>query len=253
MGKALLRAAPGFAQLTITGAIVRPDSPHLGKDAGEHAGLPRSGLQLTADIAAALAQADVAIDFSRPEASLVNVQACRQARKPLLFGTTGYDQEIRGVLSVAASEIPVLIAPNTSLGVTVLTELVRMAARALPADFDIEIIEAHHRKKLDAPSGTAKALRTAACEGRGQPPPAAERIFRHGERPQEEIWISVVRAGDIVGEHTVLLAGEGEQVQLMHRATDRAVFAKGALRAALWLAWQHAGSYSMRDLLPPNQ
>jgi 4-hydroxy-tetrahydrodipicolinate reductase len=152
------------------------------------------------------------------------------------------------LFDAAAADIPLLIAPNTSIGVTLLLELTRMAAKALPTDFDIEIVEAHHRMKKDAPSGTALALGKAAAEGRGVEDKGAL-TNRSGERRQGDIGYAVIRGGDIVGDHTVLFAGAGEQITLGHRATDRAVFARGAVRASLWLARQSPGRYNMRDFL----
>jgi 4-hydroxy-tetrahydrodipicolinate reductase len=189
-----------------------------------------------------------------------------------LIGTTGFDGALGPVLDVAAGDIPLLVAPNTSLGVTLLLELVRAAAGSLGPDFDIEIIEAHHRMKKDAPSGTALALGRAAEEGRAavekrealaaqagaggsagwaDHPAAKPTVLtdRSGLRREGDIGYAVVRGGDVVGEHSVLFAGKGEQVTLGHRATDRDIFARGALRAALWLAGQHPGRYVMRDVL----
>jgi 4-hydroxy-tetrahydrodipicolinate reductase len=261
MGRALVRAASELHdQLAITGAIASTSSDSLGRDAGELAGVGRLDVPVTDDVAAALARADVVIDFSQPHATSSNLAVCRAARKPLLIGTTGFAADLTSEFDAAAKEIPLLVAPNTSIGVTLLTELTRMAARALPPDFDIEIVEAHHRMKKDAPSGTALALGKAAREGRSQADAAAQAgasgarsgagwFDRTGERTPGSIGYAVIRGGDIVGDHTVLFAGTGEQVTLGHRATDRAVFARGALRAALWLAGRPPGRYFMRDFI----
>jgi 4-hydroxy-tetrahydrodipicolinate reductase len=257
MGRALVRAActastPERDALRITGTIASPNSSSLGRDAGEIAGVDRLGLQVSADLPAALAQADVAIDFSESGATGANLAACRAARKPLLIGTTGYANDVAMTFAEAARDIPLLVAPNTSVGVTLLIELVRTAAKALPLDFDVEILEAHHRLKVDAPSGTALALGRAANEARGRPDTLVAKDVlanRAGPRGKGDIGFAVVRAGDIVGEHTVMFAGEGEQLSLTHRATDRAIFAKGALQAGLWLAGQPPGRYHMRDFL----
>jgi len=268
MGLALVRAAAESKDISITAAVASPDSAALGKDAGELAAVGRLGVTVTSDLAAALAQADVAIDFSNASATQSNLAACLQARKPLLIGTTGFTPGAE--FEAAAREIPLLVAPNTSLGVTVLIELVRQAAAALPLSFDIEIIEAHHRMKKDAPSGTAIALGQAAAEGRGQTlhgiggalqvsqgdaPRQGEvarqgNAVRQGNAPRQgsEIGFAVVRGGDIVGAHDVLFAGLGESLTLSHRATDRAIFARGALRAAVWLQSRAPGQYFMRDL-----
>jgi 4-hydroxy-tetrahydrodipicolinate reductase len=279
MGRALIRAVaevPG--ELRLCGAVASTTSNSLGEDAGELAGIGRLDVGVTDDLAAALARAEIVIDFSQPHTTRSNLMVCRAARKPLLIGTTGFPAELTSVFDEAAKEIPLLVAPNTSIGVTLLLELTRMAAKALPADFDIEIVEAHHRMKKDAPSGTALALGKAAAAGRGEAGvggagsaggtastrasaadtasaaiagagPATISTDRSGERRQGDIGYAVIRGGDIVGDHTVLFAGTGEQITLGHRATDRAIFARGAVRAALWLAAQPAGRYIMRDFL----
>ncbi len=263
MGQALLRAFSEFPGLRVTGAVASHLSSWLGRDVGELSGTKRVGIRVTADLAGALALADVAIDFSHHAVTRANLEACRTARKPLVICTTGFGPELAPALEGAAREIPLLLAPNTSLGVTVLMELVRAAAKALPAEFDIEIVEAHHRLKVDAPSGTALALGRAVTQGRTTAPHAGTatravamgRAFdsgtrtRAGVRCDNEIGYAVVRGGDIVGQHTVLFVGQGEQLILEHRATDRILFARGALRAALWLANQPVGHYAMRDVL----
>jgi 4-hydroxy-tetrahydrodipicolinate reductase len=253
MGHALVRAAGELPAVRIAAAVASAASANLGRDAGVLAGLEPLGVQVTSDLPAALRTADVAVDFSQPQATRANIAACRAARKPLLIGTTGFPTELIGPeLDAAASEIPLLIAPNTSLGVALLTELVRKAAQALPAEFDVEIIEAHHRLKRDAPSGTALALGRAAAEGRGLAPATAlsgGSGGRNGPRKPGEIGFAVIRGGDIVGEHTVLFAGSGEELRLSHRAGDRAIFARGALRAALWLRSRPPGRYGMSDII----
>ena len=249
MGRALIRAAVEIPdELRVCGAVVSTTSKSLGQDAGELAGIGRLDLRVTDDLAAALARAEIVIDFSQPHATRSNLAVCRAARKPLVIGTTGFPAELTSLFDAAAAEIPLLVAPNTSIGVTLLLELTRMAAKALPADFDIEIVEAHHRMKKDAPSGTALALGKAAAEGRGAQQ-AGSSTDRSGERHQGDIGYAVIRGGDIVGDHTVLFAGTGEQITLGHRATDRAIFARGAVRASLWLARQSPGRYNMRDFL----
>lgn len=257
MGRAIARAASEVPEkLAITGAIASTTSESLGRDAGELAGIGPIGVRVTDDLAAALARADVVVDFSQPQATRSNLTVCRSARKPLLIGTTGFSAELAPLFDAAATEIPLLVAPNTSIGVTLLTELTRIAAQSLPPDFDIEIVEAHHRMKKDAPSGTALALGKAAAQGRGIPESVVMQAAgrdqlpnRGGERRQGDLGFAVIRGGDIVGDHTVLFAGTGEQVTLGHRATDRAVFARGAVRAALWLASQSPGRYFMRDFI----
>lgn len=206
---------------------------------------------ISTDLDSALRGADVMIDFSSPSSTVANLAACVRHGVAALVGTTGLSDEAERAASEASARIPVLVAANTSLGVTLLIELVRQAARALPADFDIEITEGHHRHKRDAPSGTALALGRAAADGRGQPFDVVRGTAREGEAPRKagEIGFSVIRAGDLVGDHLVLFAGEGERVTLGHQATDRAIFARGALKAASWLAGRAPGRYQMVDVL----
>jgi 4-hydroxy-tetrahydrodipicolinate reductase len=251
MGQALVRvASESTSIMSIAAAVASPKSTALGKDAGELAGIGKSGVLVTADLADALSRADVAIDFSNATATQSNLTACRNARKPLLIGTTGFSPDLTKAFEAASKDIPLLVAPNTSVGVTLLIELVRQAAAALPSEFDIEIVEAHHRMKRDAPSGTALALGKAAAEGRGQAFDTADTAVRRegAARQGGEIGFAVVRGGDIVGEHSVMFAGTGESLTLSHRATDRAIFARGALQAAAWLQSRSPGRYFMRDL-----
>jgi len=251
MGQALLRAAPAFPQLLITGAVASSASLALGRDAGEVAGLAPTNLAVTSDLPGALADADVAIDFSHADATAANVAACRAAAKPLLIGTTGLDTALEPAINAAAGEIALMVAANTSIAVALLTELVRQSAATLPTTFDIDVLEIHHRGKRDAPSGTALALGRAAAGARGLPsgiaPPAAGAAAQG--RPEGQIGVTSVRAGDTVGEHTVLFSGPGEQLSLTHRASDREIFARGALTAALWLRSQPPGHYGMRDFI----
>ena len=251
MGCALVRAASETPDIRVTGAVASPNNTALGRDAGELAGVGSIGVPVTTDLASAAASADVVIDFSRGNTTAANLAACRTARKALLIGTTGYATELD--FESAAREIPLLVAPNTSVGVTLLIELVRQAAQSLPPTFDIEVIEAHHRTKRDAPSGTALALGNAAAAGRrgtGQSVTRKETESPRTEARREgDIGFAVIRGGDIVGEHSVLFAGAGERVSLSHSATDRGIFARGALQAARWLASQPPGRYFMRDIL----
>jgi len=253
MGQALLRAAPGFPQLIITGAIASAGSLALGRDAGEVAGLGvAANLPVTADLVASLARADVAIDFSHAAATGATLAACRAARKPLLLGTTGFGAELEAQFEAAAGDIALLVAANTSIGVAVLLELTRRAAQTLPRNFDIDILDMHHRTKQDAPSGTALALARAAAEARGSSVEGvalAPAAALPSPRAEGEIRFAAVRAGDIVGAHTVLFSGTGEELSLTHRAGDRGIFARGALAAALWLASRPPGRYGMADFI----
>ncbi len=239
MGRAILAVAGEFPELALIAAIASKQSAVLGRDSGVVAGTAPNRVLITSDLSQVLKRAHVVIDFSGPAASAANLAACRAAGKPLLLGSTGYGAQLESDLAAAAAHIPLLIAPNTSLGVTLLLELARAAARALPG-FDADITETHHREKRDAPSGTALALADAVREGHAQ---------AHTGAAGGEIPISSVREGEVVGEHRVRFSGAGEELFLAHRATDRAIFARGALAAALWLAPQPAGRYAMRDLL----
>jgi len=251
MGLAITRAALEVGDVMFVGAIDREGAPAVGRDLGELAGLPAIGTRITTDLSAVLADAQVVIDFSSASATSANLAICAEAGVPIVVGTTGLDTDTHAAADRAAERIPVLIAANTSLGVTLLLELVRQAARSLPTDFDIEIIESHHRHKQDAPSGTALALGKAAADGRGIAF-ERERIRHHAEggaRPSGEIGYAVVRGGDVVGDHTVAFLGAGERVLLSHQATDRAIFARGALRAAKFLSEQMPGRYEMGDVI----
>jgi 4-hydroxy-tetrahydrodipicolinate reductase len=203
------------------------------------------------DLPATLAGVQVVIDFSRPELSLRALDACRAARVPIVIGTTGHGAEFESRVTAAARDTAILVAANTSIGVAVARELVRLASRTLPEGFDIEIVEAHHKHKLDAPSGTALALAESAAEGRGLDTGTRVVSGRTGQgaRRDGEIGIASIRAGDIVGSHTVWFAGPGERLTITHEATDRAIFARGAIQAAAWLATQNPGRYSMSNVL----
>jgi 4-hydroxy-tetrahydrodipicolinate reductase len=250
MGQALVRAGRETNAIRIVGAVASENSRYIGRDIGQLADQTTIGAAVTSDLRSALASCDVAIDFSQPEATAANLMACRAASKPMLIGTTGYPAELTSEFVKAGRDIPLLIAPNTSMGVSLLIELVRACARALPSDFDIEIIEAHHRNKKDAPSGTALALGRTAAKARGHDLTEVAVTNRADGAPRVEgdIGFSVIRGGDIIGEHTVLFTAPGEQITLAHRATDRTIFARGALRAAAWLAVQPVGLYGMQDV-----
>ena len=256
MGHALVRAAGERSDIKISVAVASRGSRSVGQDAGELAGVGKIGVAVTDDLAKALADCDVAIDFSNGSATAGNLAACRAAHRAVLVGTTGYPAaELASQFDAAAREIALLVASNTSVGITLLEALVRTAARALPPTFDIEISEAHHRTKRDAPSGTALTLGEAAAAGRrggkglSSEELAAARARPPGPRREGDIGFAVVRGGDIVGEHSVLFAGPGERITLSHSATDRAVFARGALAAARWLAERPPGRFSMRDFI----
>jgi 4-hydroxy-tetrahydrodipicolinate reductase len=251
MGTAIARVASATRDIEIVAAIASASSKSAGADLGEVAGIKPLGVTVQTAISPQYPGAQVVIDFSRPDLSSRALDVCRAARLPILIGTTGHAAEFDARVAAAAREIPVLVAPNTSIGVAVLQELVRLAARALPSEYDIEISEAHHKHKLDAPSGTALALAQSAARGRGLDPVKDVASGRTGQsaRRAGEIGIASLRAGDIVGSHTVLLAGPGERITLGHEATDRSIFAQGAVRAASWLVGQSPGRYAMADVL----
>jgi 4-hydroxy-tetrahydrodipicolinate reductase len=250
MGQAILRAAGMRPDVRISAAIAPATSADLGADAGTLAGAAPLGVAVTSDLQAALAGCDVVMDFSRASATAAHLAACRTAKKPLVLGTTGHGADLEGAFAAAAAEIPLLIAPNTSLAVAVLMDLAASAAHALGPEFDVEILECHHRTKADAPSGTALALGAAVATARGQKLSAVGVMNRNGgaARKPAEIGFASVRGGDAIGTHTVAFLGPGEELTLTHRATDRAVFARGALLAAVWLAGRPPGRYSMRDI-----
>ena len=251
MGRALLRLVLADPDMTLGAAIVSEHSGLTGEDAAQLVGLPPSGVRLTSQLGAALGAADVAVDFSSAASAETNLLECVAAAKPLLLGTTGFAHTLESQFGAAAGRIALLVAPNTSVGITMLLELVRTAAAGLSADFDIEIFEAHHRAKRDAPSGTALALGAAAAAARGlelQAARVSHEAATGAPRPGQ-IGFASLRAGDIVGEHQVWFAGPGERLSLSHQATDRAVFARGALKAAVWLAAQPPGRYFMRDFV----
>jgi 4-hydroxy-tetrahydrodipicolinate reductase len=251
MGQALARAAGERSDLRIAAAVDAPGGAYIGRDLGELAGAGRLGVSVTSDLSAALAQSDAALEFSHPSATATSLAACVAAGKPLLIGTTGHGAHLHHELERAARHIALLVAANTSIGVTLLIEVARRCAEALPLQFDVEIFEAHHRHKTDAPSGTALTLGQAVAEARGR---ALEEVgvrnrIGAGPRQEGEIGFAVMRGGDIVGEHSVVFAGNGEQLVLTHRATDRAVFARGALEAVVWLVRRSPGRYYMKDIL----
>ena len=250
MGQALLRAMRNDPTFRLCGAIASPASGRLGQDAATEG--PATGVMVTADPSAGIRGAAVAVDFSSSASVAAHARVCVEAGVPILLGATGFDAACRRELEQAARAIPVLIAPNTSVGVSVVAKLVSVAALGLGASYDVEILEAHHRMKRDAPSGTALALgeSVAAARGRSLNEVAAfDRSSASAPRVPGSIGFCSLRAGDVVGEHTVIFAADGERVEITHRATDRITFARGALRAAGWLVGQPAGLYGMQDVL----
>ncbi len=251
MGQCLIRALrepPSAWQLG--GALASAASTHLGEDAALEG--PATGVRITSEPLAALGDAAVAVDFSLPQGVAEHAEACLERRVALLVGATGLDGATRETLESAARTIPVLIAPNTSIGVAVITHLLEVAARALGESYEVEISEVHHRMKRDAPSGTALAWGEAIARARGARLAELAVFDRHGSggpRAPGSIGFASLRLGDVVGEHTAVMAADGERLELTHRAQDRMVFARGALAAAGWLLGRPAGLYGMRNVL----
>ncbi len=252
MGQMLVRTVMDSDEARLVGALERPGHDWLGDDIGERMGLGAAGVAVTDDPLEAMARAQAVIDFTAPAATVAFADIAAQARAVHVIGTTGLTEDDIARINRAARHATVIRAGNMSLGVNLLVQLTRKVAQALGEDYDIEVIEAHHRHKVDAPSGTALMLGQAAAEGRGVDLSKVSDSGRDGitgARQRGHIGFSAIRGGDIVGEHDVLFAGTGERVTLRHVATDRQVFARGALRAALWGQGRHPGAYSMADVL----
>ena len=255
MGQALIEATLEARDLALGAAIDLPRSADIGADAGERCGRS-TGVRVVSDIEAAIAVCDVLIDFTRPAGTLAHLAACANAGVAAVIGTTGFDEAGKSEIAARAGSVPVVFAPNMSVGVSVLAELVRRAAQLLGPAFDIEVVEMHHRLKVDAPSGTALALGEAAAAGAGvalRDHAVYAREGVTGERRPGTIGFATLRGGDVVGEHTVLFAGAGERLELTHRATSRRNFAVGALRAARFVAERRnrgeRGLFDMADVL----
>jgi 4-hydroxy-tetrahydrodipicolinate reductase len=251
MGHALLEAVTADADCTLCAAIDRPGSPLVGQDAGAAWGAA-SGVHVTDQPAVALRGAHALIDFTRPEATFGYLDDCAATGVPLVIGTTGFDDAGKARIAAAARQIPIVFAPNMSVGVNLLMKLAELAAQVLEDGYDIEIIEAHHRHKIDAPSGTALGLGQAVARAIKRDLASCAVYGREGvtgERDPKTIGFATVRGGDIVGDHTLLFAGIGERIELTHKASSRATFAQGALRAAKWLQGRAPGLYDMRDVL----
>lgn len=252
MGQMLIRQVTASARARLVACVEREGHPWIGRDVGEAMGGPATGVRVTDDPLAAFARAQAVIDFTAPAASVEFAALAAQARAVHVIGTTGLEPEHLHKLALAAHHAVIIRAGNMSLGVNLLVRLTQKVAQALDADWDIEVVEAHHRHKIDAPSGTALMLGQAAADGRGIALDAARVSGRDGmtgAREPGSIGFSAIRGGDIVGEHDVIFAAEGERIILRHVATDRAIFARGALRAALWGQSAKPGQYDMMDVL----
>jgi 4-hydroxy-tetrahydrodipicolinate reductase len=251
MGKTLLEAVAQAPDLHLHAALERPGSPHVGREAGELVG-GILGTRVTDDVAGALAGADVLIDFTRPEATLHHLEICRSRGVGLVIGTTGFDAAGKAAIAATAASVPVVFAPNMSVGVNLALRLLDTAARVLDQGFDIEIVEAHHRHKVDAPSGTALRMGEVVAAALGRDLKSCAVYGREGvtgERDASTIGFATVRGGDIVGDHTVMFAGVGERLEISHKASSRMTFALGALRAARFLAGRTSGLFDMQDVL----
>ncbi len=252
MGRTLVQAIDEASDLELGAALERSDSDFLGTDAGELAGVGRLNVAIGADIDAVLEAFDVLIDFTVPAATLVHAERCAAAGKALVIGTTGFDDAGLAQIRAAATQVPILMAPNMSVGVNLVFKLLQIAAETLGDSVDIEVIEAHHRHKIDAPSGTAVRMGEILAEATGRRLADVAVYGREGitgERKRETIGFETIRAGDIVGDHTVLFAGLGERIEITHRAHSRMNFAQGALRASRFLAGAQPGMYDMQGLL----
>ncbi len=252
MGRALVQAVVAGEGARLTAATVRPGSDFVGVDAGELAGVGRLGVSVSADLARITDQFDVLIDFTAPATTLEQVAVCRQYTKPVVIGTTGFDTGQTEVIAAAAADIPVVLSPNMSIGVNLCFKLLDTTARVLGETVDVEIFEAHHRHKKDAPSGTALRMGEVIADATGRKLAEVAVFGREGQtgaRERQTIGFATVRAGDVVGEHSVWFAGPGERIEISHKASGRMAFAQGAVRAAVWLADQPAGLFDMQDVL----
>ena len=252
MGLCLVKAAVLSENTEFSVAVSRAESAAIGKDAGELAGMANVDVTVVDDLASVVDQFDVLIDFTRPEPSMQYIEICRQAGKKLVIGTTGYSDKQKAVINAAAKDIAIVLAPNMSVGVNLSLKLLEMTAKVMGDYTDIEVIEAHHRHKVDAPSGTALRMGEVIADTLGRDLKDCAIYGREGdtgERDRKTIGFSTIRAGDIVGEHTVMFADEGERVEITHKATSRMTFANGAVRATVWLKDKENGLYDMQDVL----
>jgi 4-hydroxy-tetrahydrodipicolinate reductase len=251
MGRTLIECIGQAEDIRLAAALEQRGNPHLGRDAGQALGTV-SGVVISDDVASALAKSRVLIDFTCPEGTLVHLEFCRKQKVNAVIGTTGFTAQQTESITAASREIAILLSPNMSAGVNLVLKLVDVAARVLGDGYDVEIIEAHHRQKVDAPSGTALRIGEVIAEALGRALSDCAVYGRHGqtgERHPGTIGFATVRGGDIVGDHTALFAGRGERIEITHRASSRMTFAQGALRAARFIAQKDSGLFDMRDVL----
>jgi len=252
MGRTLIQAVTEAEGLAVAVATEQPDSSLLGADAGELAGMGRSGVEVGSDLEAVLDGFDVLIDFTAPAATMRHLELCRRGGNRMVIGTTGLDADQRAAIAGAGADMGIVFAPNMSVGVNLCFKLLDVAARVLGDQVDIEIIEAHHRHKVDAPSGTAIRMGEVVANALGRDLGEVAVYGREGHtgaRERKAIGFETIRAGDVVGEHTVWFASEGERVEIAHKASSRMTFASGAVRAARWIAGKEKGLYDMQDVL----
>lgn len=251
MGRMLIEATVQDPQARLVGALDREGSPSLGSDASAWLGRA-SGVSITSDLAQGLAEAQVLIDFTRPEGTMAHLAVCQRLGVAMVIGTTGFSEAQKAELAEAAKTLPVMMAPNMSVGVNVVMRLLDVAARALSQGYDIEVIETHHRHKVDAPSGTALAMGEVVAQALGRDLKTCAVYGREGvtgERDPSTIGFATIRGGDVIGDHTVLFAGTGERIEITHKSSSRSTYAQGSLRAAHFLAGRAPGLYSMNDVL----
>ena len=252
MGKTLIEACELADDANLAAAIERSGSSVIGVDAGELTGIGKKNVKVVDDIASVVEEMEVLIDFRTAAATLSNLEVCRKAKKRLVIGTTGLTDEDKQKIAKASGDIAIVFAPNMSVGVNLCLKLLDIAARVMNEDIDIEVIEAHHRYKVDSPSGTALAMGQVVADALGRDLKECAVYGREGqtgERDRNSIGFETIRAGDIVGEHTVMFAGIGERVEITHKASSRMTFAKGAVRAAKWLMSHDKGLFDMQDVL----
>ena len=254
MGQMLVEAIADAPDAQLTGALDRVGAPSLGSDAGAFSGTP-AGVAITSDLAVGLAKADYLIDFTRPEGTLAHLAYCAEHGIKMIIGTTGFDDAGKAAIKAAAGKTAILFAPNMSVGVNLTLKLLEMAAKSLAEGYDIEIVEAHHRHKVDAPSGTALRMGEVIADALGRDLKQCAVYGREGvtgARDPSTIGFATIRGGDIIGDHTVLFAGIGERIEISHKSSSRATYAQGALRAARFLADKATGLYDMQDVLALN-
>jgi 4-hydroxy-tetrahydrodipicolinate reductase len=255
MGRMLVETVLGASDLSLHAALEQAGHDQIGKDAGELIG-SRCGIAIASDVEQAVQGADVLIDFTRPEGTLAHLAVCRRLGVKMVIGTTGFEEQQKAAIAAAGQEIAIVFAPNMSVGVNVTLRLLAMATQALGEGYDVEIVEAHHKHKVDAPSGTALEMGEVIAQAMGRSLGECAVYDRHGitgERAKGAIGFAALRGGDLVGDHTALFAGIGERIEITHRATSRATYAQGAIRAARFLMRRKSGCFDMQDVLGLKQ